>query len=75
MDITINGKTETFQDDIRVSDLLASRKIRTEMVAVELNDTVLARDRYPETRLKEGDKVEFLYYMGGGIKGLSLEGA
>lgn len=66
MKITINGKKEELQDGMSVVDLLQSRKIRVEMVSVELNDAILHRDQFPQARLKEGDKVEFLYYMGGG---------
>jgi sulfur carrier protein len=36
------------------------------MVAVELNSTMLERDRLATTSVKEGDQVEFLFYMGGG---------
>lgn len=36
------------------------------MVAVELNDMLIERDRLAGTPLKEGDRVEFLFYMGGG---------
>ena len=66
MNITINGKKELLQDGMMVSDLLTSRKIRAEMVSVELNDAILHRDKFQATSLKEGDRVEFLYYMGGG---------
>jgi len=67
MNITINGKKEEFSDGISVADLLKARKIRVEMVSVELNDTILPRDKFSETHLKGGDKVEFLYFMGGGV--------
>ena len=67
MKIKINGKEEQLQDGISVADLLKSRKIRVEMVSVELNDAILHRDQFPTTSLKEGDRVEFLYYMGGGL--------
>ena len=66
MKVSINGKQETLPDALSVSDLLASRKIRAEVVTVELNDAVLHRDQFHATHLKEGDRLEFLYYMGGG---------
>ena len=37
-----------------------------EMVSVELNGEFLRREVFESTTLKEGDKVEFLYFMGGG---------
>ena len=67
MKVTINGKGDELQDGMSVADLLESRKIRVEMVTVELNDTMLHREQFPTALLKEGDKIEFLYYMGGGM--------
>jgi sulfur carrier protein len=37
-----------------------------DMVSVELNETVLQRAEFETTRLREGDRVELLYFMGGG---------
>ena len=67
MNVTINGKKEQVQDGISVADLLSARKIRVEMVSVEINDAILHRDQFAKTPLKEGDRVEFIYYMGGGF--------
>ena len=37
-----------------------------EMVSVELNGQILKRAEFEQRILEEGDKVEFLYFMGGG---------
>ena len=66
MKVTLNGKAEQLQDQTSVADLLISRKIRPEMVSVELNGAILHRSKFGATQISEGDKVEFLYYMGGG---------
>jgi sulfur carrier protein len=36
------------------------------MVAVEVNDKVVDRDRLATTPVSDGDQIEFLFYMGGG---------
>ena len=36
------------------------------MVSVELNGQILKRTEFEKTILKDDDKVEFLYFMGGG---------
>ena len=72
MIVTVNGKKEEIQDKISVGDLLASRKIRPEMVSVELNGLVIPRGKFATTDLSEGDKIEFLYYMGGGCSSLFI---
>jgi len=66
MKVMINGKEEQLQEGMNVADLLAFRKIRPEMVSVELNGAILHRDKFGTTPLSAGDKMEFLYYMGGG---------
>lgn len=65
MQVKINGKPEEIPGGT-VLDLLNSKKIEPQMVAVEVNDTVLDRDHLATTTLKEGDHVELLFYMGGG---------
>lgn len=65
MQVKINGKSEDVHSET-VLDLLKAKNIEPQMVAVEVNDQVLDREHLSTTRLKEGDQVEFLFYMGGG---------
>jgi sulfur carrier protein len=65
MQVKINGKSEEFSGGT-VLDLLQAKKIEPQMVAVEVNDTVLDRNHLATTNLSDGDRVEFLFYMGGG---------
>jgi sulfur carrier protein len=65
MVITVNGKPEDIQASVLL-DLLNVKRIEPQMVAVELNDVMIAQDQLVGTPLKEGDRVEFLFYMGGG---------
>jgi len=63
--VKINGKSEEVQG-ATVLDLLKAKNIDPHMVAVELNARMLERDHLGTTPVKEGDQVEFLFYMGGG---------
>ena len=65
-DIYLNGKKEAVKDGLNISRLLEVKKIRPEVVTVELNDKILEKDRYHLTVLNQGDRLEFVYYMGGG---------
>ena len=65
MQVKINGKPEEISGGT-VLDLLQTKKIEPQMVAVEVNDSVLDRNLFATTSLNEGDRVEFLFYMGGG---------
>ena len=67
MRITVNGKAEQTPSGTTIAQLLAQRTIRPEVVTVELNDTIIDRARLGETVLREGDRVELVFYMGGGI--------
>jgi sulfur carrier protein len=65
MQLKINGKAEDFPGG-SVLDLLNAKKIEPQMVAVEINDSMVEREQLGSTPLKEGDRLEFLFYMGGG---------
>jgi sulfur carrier protein len=65
MQVKINGKMENIQDGT-VLDLLKAKNIEPQMVAIEVNDAMLERTHLATTTIKEGDQIEFLFYMGGG---------
>lgn len=65
MVISVNGKSEEIQTSVLL-ELLHAKQIEPQMVAVEVNDTLIERDRLEHTVLQDGDRVEFLFYMGGG---------
>lgn len=69
MQITVNGKVVQATDNITVTELLKEQKAGTpEYVSVELNGKILDRRTFSSTVVKDGDAVEFLYYMGGGAR-------
>ena len=52
MIISLNGQKETCDDGATIAALLEDRKIRPEMVSVEVNDAIIERGRYDQVRLK-----------------------
>lgn len=66
MNILINGKSESIKGTISIEELLNLKNIRREIVTIELNEKIVDRKDYPSTSLKDGDRIEFVYYMGGG---------
>ncbi len=66
MRIRINGKDEN-TDAVSVLDILKARNVEPRMVAVEVNSKMIERDDYGTALLKDGDELEFLYFMGGGL--------
>jgi sulfur carrier protein len=65
MRVTINGKPEEVAGGT-VLEVLKTKDVEPQMVAVELNAKILGRDEFGSTPLKEGDTLEILFYMGGG---------
>jgi thiamine biosynthesis protein ThiS len=64
--ITLNGKPSEIQAGITVSDLLLKWRVRPELVTVEVNEEILQKLDYDSVTLKNGDAVNFVFYMGGG---------
>lgn len=67
MRLVINGEEKEIQSGNNVEDLLRELDINGRHIAVALNLEVIPRSRYAETRLKEGDKVEIVHAVGGGV--------
>ena len=65
MRVTINGKSEEVSSST-VLEILKAKDVSPQMVAVDLNSKMLERDELGSTVVKDGDAIEFLFYMGGG---------
>lgn len=64
--IELNGKPQEIQSGQSVTDILAKWKIKPELVTVEVNEEIVQKLEYDTTTLKPNDKVNFVFYMGGG---------
>ena len=67
MKITVNEEQQEVREGINISELIKENSVaQPEMVSVQLNEEFVDRDDFEATVLKEGDVVDFLYFMGGG---------
>lgn len=64
--VRLNGKDREVEAGLTVRDLLRHLDLRPELVVVERNREILARERYPEVEVEEGDTLEFVHFVGGG---------
>jgi cysteine synthase A len=64
--IYLNGKREEIEKDMSISRLLEAKKIKPEIVTVELNEKIIEKDKFGDILLRPNDRLEFVYYMGGG---------
>ena len=67
MQIKLNGERKEVPDQITVLGLLEHLQIRHQRVAVELNEMIVKKDRYSQTAISEGDAIEVVSFMGGGM--------
>jgi thiamine biosynthesis protein ThiS len=68
MKLQINGEDREFADESvpTLTALIATLGMKPDRVAVELNRNIVSRDRWHETHLKEGDRLEIVHFVGGG---------
>ncbi len=66
MILQINGESRSFPDGLTVAALVGQLGMKTDRVAVELNLEIVPRSNWDSTRLKDGDKLEIVHFVGGG---------
>ncbi len=67
MRVTVNGIAQAVPEGLSVASLLTSLKIASDRVAVEVNLSVVDKQAYHQVFLKEGDQVEVISFIGGGM--------
>lgn len=67
MIITVAGVKKEVADALTVAQLVIDENVETpQYVTVTINDDFVESREFERTVLKDGDSVEFLYFMGGG---------
>ena len=66
MKLLINGQDQEFDSPLSLTSLIEQLGMKTDRVAVELNRDIVARERWPETKLNDGDRLEIVHFVGGG---------
>jgi sulfur carrier protein len=67
--IYVNGDAQEVNLPLNVSELIKQSDVQQpDMVSVQVNEEFAEREDWETIQLKEGDKVDFLYFMGGGAR-------
>jgi len=66
MQVIVNGTRWSLLEDITLHGLIASRGLDPSRVVAELNREIVPGERFHETALHEGDRLELLQFVGGG---------
>jgi len=75
MKLVINGEDRNLAGELSLDTLIRQLGMKTDRVAVELNREIVPRDRWTETQLAEGDRLEIVHFVGGGSATCLSDGA
>jgi len=64
--ITLNGEPYELDQPLSVAELLEKLEVDARRVAIEYNLSILKRYAFPQTIVSEGDRLEFVNFVGGG---------
>ena len=67
MIITVAGNKKEYEEGLTLDKLIELENVETpQYVTVTINDDFVKSGTFAETVIKDGDSIEFLYFMGGG---------
>ena len=66
--VQVNGESREVRDRSTLNDLVSELSLAPARIAVEVNHEVVRRNRWSETTLSEGDRIEIVHFVGGGIQ-------
>ena len=64
--INLNGKNSLISSKMSLKSLLNNNKIPVNKVAIEINKEIINKKKISKIKLKNGDKVEIVHFIGGG---------
>ena len=67
IEVTINGDPHQVDDGLNLAELLRRLKLDPAKVAIERNLEIVPKTTYQEVIVSDGDKLEIVHFIGGGI--------
>jgi len=64
--IQLNGSIFEINQGTNLNELLNKLKIQKKKIAVEVNGTIVEKEKYLNLVLHKDDKVEIVHFIGGG---------
>jgi len=74
MKLQINGEARDFTSPLSLASLVEQLGMKHDRVAVELNRNIVPREKWAETHLDDGDRLEIVHFVGGGVAESLLPG-
>lgn len=66
MRIVLNGEEQQQAEGLSLAGLIEQLGMKPDRVAAELNREIVPRERWPQTALRDGDRLEIVHFVGGG---------
>ena len=66
MQLHVNGESLVVEPNTTLNGLLETLGLSKQRLAVELNEEILSRNKFSETVLSAGDRIEIVRAIGGG---------
>jgi len=66
MKLILNGFEREFPHTLSLAELVEQLGMTANRVAAELNREIISRDQWSSTKLREGDRLELVHFVGGG---------
>lgn len=68
VEILLNGEPQAVPEGQSVTELLESLGIEPSRVALELDRNILKKTEWANTKLRGGEEVEIVHFVGGGSR-------
>lgn len=66
MNITINGKNFHVNENSSLYDILEKNRLNSNNIVIEINQEIISRNLWEETKVNKNDKIEIITAVGGG---------
>jgi thiamine biosynthesis protein ThiS len=67
--VQINGEQREFSvTSLRVSELVEQLSLAPQRIAIEVNREIVRRSDWEQREVSDGDRVEIVHFVGGGIQ-------
>jgi len=71
MTVVVNGEPKECPSGGSLAALIDQLGLKGDRIAVELNREIAPRSRWSDISLREGDRIEIVHFVGGGVGDLS----
>ena len=66
MQVFLNGQTKEVPEHCSLQELVESLDLKADRLAIELNHEIVRRQDWSDMRLRTGDQLEIVHFVGGG---------